>query len=67
MIAEWDILAEIWAMRQELSDNRITLQHIKGRSDDNQAYNTLTLLQQLNVNMDKLADQYIQEIKTIDG
>jgi hypothetical protein len=62
MIAEWNILVKIWeTLRTELRISMITMQHIKGHSDDNQEYNQLSLLQQLNVDADKLADQYVQD------
>jgi hypothetical protein len=38
----------------------ISIQHIKGHSDSKKPYEKLTLLQQLNVDADELADQYIQ-------
>jgi hypothetical protein len=58
-IGEWDVLSEIWEIKKSL-DN-IIIQHIKGHSDEKQAYEKLTLLQQLNVDADKLANQYIQD------
>jgi hypothetical protein len=61
-IAEWDILMEIWMTKMiELRNREITMQHIKGHSDNNCPYNQLTLLKQLNVDADRLADAYIQE------
>jgi ribonuclease HI/predicted RNA-binding Zn-ribbon protein involved in translation (DUF1610 family) len=59
MIAEWDILIEIWETMAKMDNIRI--QHIKGHSDEKQPYEKLTLLQQLNVDADKMADQYIQD------
>jgi hypothetical protein len=60
-IAEWDILIEIWMTKEHLSNQNITMNHIKGHSDNQQSYNRLTLLQQLNVDADKLANEYIQD------
>jgi hypothetical protein len=58
MIAEWDIISEIYEAKKEI--NEIRIQHIKGHADDHQPYDKLTLLQQLNVDADRLANEYIQ-------
>jgi ribonuclease HI len=58
-IAEWDIISEIYEAKKEINETRI--QHIKGHADDHQQYERLTLLQQLNVDADRLANEYIQD------
>jgi hypothetical protein len=63
-IAEWDILIEVWKTKEQLSEKSITMNHIKGHADNQQSYNRLTLLQQLNVDADKLANEYIQDHPT---
>lgn len=59
MIAKWDVIVEIWETMTKMEN--MSIQHIKGHSDEKQPYEKLTLLQQLNVDADQLADQYIQE------
>jgi Reverse transcriptase-like len=66
MMEEWDIMAEIWTSMREFNEDRISIQHIKGHSDSKQSYNTLSLLQQLNVDADRLANEYIQNNMTKD-
>jgi hypothetical protein len=61
-IAEWDIIAEIWeTISTDETATTMTLDHIKGHADDHQEYNKLSLLQQLNVDADRLANEYIQQ------
>jgi hypothetical protein len=60
--AEWDILSEIRAtMDHNKMRDLITFQHIKGHADKDQPYNKLSLMQQLNVDVDRMADEYIQQ------
>ena len=59
MDSEWDLLAEIWVTMRQLEDK--TLSWIKGHQDDKQPYEKLSLPAQLNVDADKIADQYIQQ------
>jgi hypothetical protein len=59
--AEWDIISEV---RTTIDNNEmwesIQFQHIKGHADRDHPYHKLTLMQQMNVDADKLADEYIQ-------
>ena len=58
--SDWDILAEIWQSLLEMDeDSRPNIVHIKGHQDKKKSYNDLNLPAQLNVDADKLADQYI--------
>jgi hypothetical protein len=58
--AEWDILSEIrTTIHQNMGSTSIQFQHIKGHADKHQPYAKLTLMQQLNVDADRLANEYI--------
>ena len=62
LASDWDVLAEIWStLHQNNLADSITVQHIKGHSDKHKPYQELTLLQQLNVDADSMADSYIQQ------
>jgi hypothetical protein len=59
--AEWDILSKIrTALNHNMMQTSIQSRHIKGHADNDQPYNKLTLMQQLNVNANRLANEYIQ-------
>ena len=58
--SDWDILAKIWKTILELEEgSRPNIVHIKGHQDKDKQYAELDLPAQLNVDADKLADQYI--------
>ncbi len=59
--SDWDVLAEIWTTITMLRNDssRPTVKHIKGHQDDTRSYHELSLNAQLNVDADKLADEYI--------
>jgi hypothetical protein len=60
--AEWDIIAEMKAtLAKEELGNNIQFTHIKGHADKDKSYHKLTTQQQLNVDADKLAGEYIQQ------
>jgi hypothetical protein len=56
MCPEWDVLIEIQAALRELP--RVRLQYVAGHQDKKKAYNTLPLLEQLNVDADRIAAEY---------
>jgi hypothetical protein len=59
--SEWDIIAETKAtIDTDKLWEAIEFRHIKGHADQRAPYNSLTLSQQLNVEADKLANEYIQ-------
>ena len=54
---DWDVIHEIkWTYQQQLQGG--TLIHTKGHQDDREKYSALSLLAQLNVDADRLAQQY---------
>jgi hypothetical protein len=53
---EWDVLIEIQAALRELP--RVQLQYVAGHQDKKEAYNTLSLLEHLNVDADRIAVEY---------
>ena len=53
---EWDVLIEIQAALRELP--RVQLQYVAGHQDKQKTYNTLSLLEQLNVDADRIAAEY---------
>jgi hypothetical protein len=61
-MAEWDVIAETRATIDigGLWDS-VQFRHIKGHADKKAPYHQLTLMQQLNIDADKLADDYIQQ------
>jgi hypothetical protein len=60
--AEWDVIAETTAtIEADALWEKVTFRHIKGHADRNTAHHKLTVMQQLNVEADKLADEYIQQ------
>ena len=56
MCPEWDVLIEIQVALRELP--RVRLQYLAGHQDKKKAYNTLRLLEQLNVDADCIAAEY---------
>ena len=56
MSPDWDIVRGIQVLLQSLPE--ITLQHIPGHQDRKTSYHSLSLLAQLNVDADRLADKY---------
>ena len=59
--SDWDILAEIWNTMDQLGDDaKPSICHIKGHQDDDTDYWNLPLAAQLNVDADRLADQYLE-------
>jgi hypothetical protein len=62
MVQDWDILQAIGTTAIEAGTSiTINYQHIRGHADDHKPYHRLSLKQQLNVDADKLADQYLQD------
>jgi hypothetical protein len=61
LASEWDILAEIWTTLHmyDNPDEQPSFQHVKSHQDDKRPYDELSLKEQLNVDADQLADQYI--------
>jgi hypothetical protein len=60
--AEWDILSEIrTALHHTMEQPSIQFRHIEGHADKDQPYDKLTLIQQLNVDADRLVNDYIQQ------
>ena len=61
MASEWDVIAEILTTMKALT-NEFTpeLSHVKGHQDRDKPYDKLSLSAQLNVDADKLADEWIQ-------
>ena len=59
MIPEWDVLVEIYKLKLLMPE--IKLEYVRGHQDKDQAYATLPLLAQLNVDAEDVADQYQQE------
>ena len=59
MIPEWDVLVEIYKLKLLMPE--IKLEYVQGHQDKDQAYATLPLLAQLNVDADDMADRYQQE------
>jgi hypothetical protein len=57
--ADWDVVVEIHRALAVLPG--ITLRHIKGHQDRKTRYDNLTLLAQLNVDVDHLAGEYQQQ------
>ena len=61
LAAEWDLLMEIWSARDAFPpESRPSLTHVKGHQDKKTPYNDLPLRAQLNVDADRLADQYLE-------
>lgn len=56
LIPEWDLLIEIRNSLQLLPE--VQLVYVKGHQDQNNAYERLTLLAQLNIDADNMASQY---------
>ena len=56
MLPDWDIVRGIQVLLQSMP--AITLQHIKGHQDRKTSYQSLSLMAQLNVDADRLADKY---------
>jgi hypothetical protein len=60
--AEWDILSEIrTTLDHNMMRSSIQFQHIKGHADKDKPYTKLSLMQQLNVDADRLANEYIHQ------
>lgn len=61
--SDWDILAEIETTTTSLAEDncKVHVHWIKGHQDEKEEYDKLSLPAQLNVDADKLADQYLQE------
>jgi hypothetical protein len=53
---EWDVLFEIQAAFRVLPG--VCLQYVAGHKDEIQPYHSLELLEQLNLNADRIASEY---------
>ena len=60
--SEWDLIAEIWTSNETFSKPaRPIYDHIKSHQDDTTPYEELSLAAQLNVDADRLANDYITQ------
>ena len=59
--SEWDVLAEIWDTLKKMPRGvEITLKHIKGHQDKEKSCAELSLPAQMNVDVDRIAGDYIE-------
>ena len=59
--ADFDVIAELWSTVQGMPVNsQPSFSHVKGHQDAKKPYEELSLEAQLNVDADRLADQYLQ-------
>jgi hypothetical protein len=59
--AEWDIISEMKiTIKKNNLREAVQFRHIKRHADKDHPYHKLTLMQQMNVDADKLAGEYIQ-------
>lgn len=67
MASDWDVIAEITQTLKTLTDALTpTLSHIKGHQDRTKSYDKLPLRAQLNIDADKLAEQWLQQHQDFD-